>query len=163
MRRCRRLRERRRREVLVQLVEGDGHQEIVRAEAEPLVQPARRVVGERDIQRKVGNASSLQPIGNLGDQLPADTSSAHVAVHIQVVEVPANRCLRHEVRERVADCGSVLLGDQRDAFRDRVLDVFGNGRPRLVEERRLLELLLELIAQAMQQVEVLLVSVADRH
>src|SRR5215813_1657062 len=51
-------------------------------------------------------------------------------------------------RQRVADRCVVFLRDQRYPVRDGVLHVVSDGLPRLVEERRLVQLLLELRSDA---------------
>ena len=66
----------------------------------------------------------------------------------------ADRRLRNDARERIPDRSVLVLRDQGDAVRDRVRHVVRDRLPRLVEERRLVELPLELVAQPSQQLEV---------
>jgi hypothetical protein len=147
----------------LEIVQIRRHQHVVGAEAEPLVQPARGLVRQRDVERQVRDAAPAQAFARRSDELTADAAAAGLGVHVEVIEVTADRCLRDDRRERVADGRVVVLGDQRDAVRDRLSDVVGDRLPRLVEERRLAQLLLELVAQPVQELEVARLCVANRH
>ena len=62
------------RELLLELPELDRHQHVVRAEAQVLVEVARRVVRDRDVEREVRHAAGLQPPAELSDQLAPDAA-----------------------------------------------------------------------------------------
>jgi hypothetical protein len=104
-----------------------------------------------------------QALRHLCNESDADPALTRALAHEDVVEMTADRGLVDDGRQGIADGLAILLRDQHHTVADRLLDIGGDRFPRLLQEVRLRDLALELVAKLPQSREVGLRSGPDCH